>query len=300
VLGLVLALLAALSWGVSDFLGGVATRSIPVIRVLAVSQPFGLALCTVALVVSGQSLPTGWHLLQALAAGVAAVVALGLLYLALARGNAVLVAPVAATGAAVPVAIGIALGDPVTMVTGIATGLALAGIVAASWESGDGTGAEPATGHGTGATIGLSLGAALATGLYLTLINLASESGQYLGVVEALRLTASVLAVIGYLCWHARTRNRRAERPAGSAAGSRPGLLLLAMAGVGVTDAVAESCYAGASTRGALSVVSVLAGLYPVVTVGLSLLVLRQRVQLVQGIGAVAALTGVLLFTASS
>ena len=72
------------------------------------------------------------------------------------------------------------------------------------------------------------------------------------------------------------------------------------MAGVGMTDAAAEVCYAWASTRAALSVVAVLAGLYPVVTVALSLLVLRQRIRLVQGIGAAAALTGVLLFTASS
>jgi len=306
VLGLVLALLAALSWGVSDFLGGMATRTVPVIRVLAVSQPIGLVLCTVALVISGQSLPAGWHLLQALAAGVAAVVALGLLYLALAHGNAVIVAPIAATGAAVPVAIGIALGDPMTGVTGIATLLALTGIVAASWESGDETAAGSADRHSRGATIGLALGAALATGLYLTLINLASESGQYLGVVQALRLAASVVAVIAYLCWHATIRDprRRAQRspgvPADPAARRRSGLLLLAMAGVGATDAVAEACYAGASTRGVLSVVAVLAGLYPVVTVALSLLVLRQRVQLVQGLGAVAALTGVLLFTASS
>lgn len=77
---------------------------------------------------------------DAFAAGVAAVVALGLLYLALARGKAVIVAPIAATGAAVPVVIGIALGDPVTSVTGIATLLAVAGIVAASWEPASGAG----------------------------------------------------------------------------------------------------------------------------------------------------------------
>jgi uncharacterized membrane protein len=72
------------------------------------------------------------------------------------------------------------------------------------------------------------------------------------------------------------------------------------MAGVGITDAAAEVCYAAASTRGALSTVAVLAGLYPVVVVALSVLVLRQRIRLIQGIGAVTALTGVLLFTASS
>lgn len=302
--GLVLALTAALSWGVSDFLGGLATRDSPVIRVLAVSQPVGLVGCSAALLASGQSLPSGWHLVQALAAGLAAVLALGMLYLALARGKAVIVAPVAAVGAAVPVAVGIALGDPVTVVTGTATVLALAGIVAASWETD-----EPEAGPAAGAlaTVGLSLGAALATGLYLTLIDLASESGQYLGVVEALRLAASVSAVGAFVCWRAVLRRPGTARQVteGGQVGSarraaRRRALLLTMAGVGLTDAAAEICYAWASTHAALSVVAVLAGLYPVVTVALSLLVLRQRIQLVQGIGAVAALTGVLLFTASS
>ncbi|MBV9821030.1 MAG: hypothetical protein JO144_02205 [Actinobacteria bacterium] len=304
--GLVLALTAALSWGVSDFLGGLATRDSPVIRVLAVSQPVGLAGCSVALLASGQSLPSGWHLVQALAAGLAAVLALGMLYLALARGKAVIVAPVAAVGAAVPVAVGIALGDPVTVVTGTATVLALAGIVAASWET-DEPDAPP--GASGAATVALSLGAALATGLYLTLIDLASESGQYFGVVEALRLAASVSAVGAFLCWRVILRRRGGTTRQvaawhvdgdGLVGVARRRALLLTMAGVGLTDAAAEICYAWASTHAALSVVAVLAGLYPVVTVALSLLVLRQRIRLVQGIGAAAALTGVLLFTASS
>lgn len=124
-------------------------------------------------------------------------------------------------------------------------------------------------------------------------------------MVEALRLAASVLAVTAYLGWQVAGRHRRREPATGVAAAADSavrsrGLLVLAMAGVGATDAVAEACYAGASTRGMLSVVAVLAGLYPVVTVALSLVVLRQRVQLVQGFGALAALTGVLLFAASS
>lgn len=302
--GLVLALTAALSWGVSDFLGGLATRDSPVIRVLAASQPVGLAGCSVALLASGQTLPSGWHLAQALAAGLAAVLALGMLYLALARGKAVIVAPVAAVGAAVPVAVGIALGDPVTVVTGTATVLALAGIVAASWEPDEPDATPGASGTSGLATVALSLGAALATGLYLTLIDLASESGQYFGVVEALRLSASVCAVGAFLCWRVilRRRSRSVRQVAGGGlvtAARRRGLLMMT-AGVGLTDAAAEICYAWASTHAALSVVAVLAGLYPVVTVALSLLVLRQRIRLVQGLGAAAALTGVLLFTASS
>lgn len=317
-LGIGLALLAALCWGVSDFLGGMATRHTSVIRVLAVSQPIGMVVCLVAMLASGQSLPTGWHLVQALAAGAAAVLALGLFYLALAKGTAVVVAPIVALGAAVPVAIGLAMGDPVTVITGIATLLALAGIVAASWESDD---REAGDAGASAATIGLAVGAALATGLYLTLIDFASESGQHFGVIGALRLSASAVAIAAFCVWRVGTRTDSTPRsepaantsPRPEAAASpavapvaatlvtrRRGGLLLVMAGVGITDAAAEVCYAAASTRGALSTVAVLAGLYPVVVVALSVLVLRQRIRLIQGIGAVTALTGVLLFTASS
>jgi drug/metabolite transporter (DMT)-like permease len=110
--------------------------------------------------------------------------------------------------------------------------------------------------------------------------------------------------VVAFFAWRGMTARRpetaRRVQPAGTGTDARRRGLLLAMAGVGLTDAVAEICYAWASTRAALSVVAVLAGLYPVVTVALSLLLLRQRIRLVQGIGAAAALTGVLLFTASS
>jgi drug/metabolite transporter (DMT)-like permease len=75
--------------------------------------------------------------------------------------------------------------------------------------------------------------------------------------------------------------------------------LLLVLLGVGATDAAAEVCFATAGLHGHLSVVAVLAGLYPVVTVLLTLLVLRERAHPVQAVSAAAALAGVLLFAAA-
>ena len=58
-----LALAASASWGVSDFLGGLKTRSLNVLTVLAVSQPAGLIL--IAVVVAGRWVfpGGGWWLL---------------------------------------------------------------------------------------------------------------------------------------------------------------------------------------------------------------------------------------------
>ena len=66
---------------------------------------------------------------------------------------------------------------------------------------------------------------------------------------------------------------------------------------VGIGDAGANLFFALASTRGLVSVTAVLGSLYPVVTVLLARLVLRESLQRVQQIGVVAALAGVALLS---
>ena len=50
---LLISLAGAASWGVSDFLGGQQTRRLPVLGVLAVSQPAGLVLIALLIVLTG-------------------------------------------------------------------------------------------------------------------------------------------------------------------------------------------------------------------------------------------------------
>jgi drug/metabolite transporter (DMT)-like permease len=85
----------------------------------------------------------------------------------------------------------------------------------------------------------------------------------------------------------------RRIRPAGLRA-HWPGLVA-----VGFLDTGGNALFAAASsTHGLLSVVSVLASLYPVVTVLLARLVLGERVQRTQDTGVAVALAGVVLITA--
>jgi len=51
------ALLASLAWGVGDFLGGLKSRVMPALLVMAASQPFGLAALAVAVAVRGTGPP---------------------------------------------------------------------------------------------------------------------------------------------------------------------------------------------------------------------------------------------------
>ena len=95
-------------------------------------------------------------------------------------------------------------------------------------------------------------------------------------------------------------------RPAGHAPlGSSSGLRSPRRAGslgtialIGLMDTAGNTLFAAASSLGEVSVVSVLATLYPVTTVALAALVLSERVSRLQGLGVVAALVGVALISA--
>jgi drug/metabolite transporter (DMT)-like permease len=70
------------------------------------------------------------------------------------------------------------------------------------------------------------------------------------------------------------------------------------LAGIGLFDLGANACFAVATTEGLLSTTSVLASLYPLVTVVLARLVLGERVRRVQEVGIAAAVVGVVLIAA--
>jgi drug/metabolite transporter (DMT)-like permease len=61
---------------------------------------------------------------------------------------------------------------------------------------------------------------------------------------------------------------------------------------IGCGDMVANLLFGIASSRGQVSVASVLASLYPVVTIVLARLLLKERLRRIQQVGAVLSLTG--------
>ena len=90
-----------------------------------------------------------------------------------------------------------------------------------------------------------------------------------------------------------RSRSPEGLRPTGLR-GHWPGLIA-----IGFLDTGGNALFAAASSRhGLLSVVSVLASLYPVVTVLLARLMLGERVQRTQDAGVLLVLVGVVLITA--
>ena len=106
-----LALGAALSWGAGDFLGGLATRRVGVLTVLALSQAIGLLGMLLWVVVAHDAFTGVPELLPAAAAGVSGVVGLAALYRGFAVGAMGIVAPISAAGPLLPLAVDAALRD---------------------------------------------------------------------------------------------------------------------------------------------------------------------------------------------
>jgi hypothetical protein len=95
-LGPLLALLSAASWGAGDFCGGIATRVTNAFTAVLVGQVVGGLLAVVLLVASGESPPPAAAIAWAACGGAIGLGGLACLYAALARGTMGLVAPLTA------------------------------------------------------------------------------------------------------------------------------------------------------------------------------------------------------------
>ena len=270
-----LALAASVSWGCGDFLGGLASRRRPMLTVLAVSETSGLVLIVVVLAGSGERAPDWGSLGWAVGAGVVGCAGLGALYRGMALGAIGVVAPLSAAAPAIPVAVGIATGERPSplQLTGVA--FALAGIVLASRERTEG-------GIKLAAGVELALVAALGFGLYYVFIDRASAGGP-LWAVTTSRATATVLAV-GAALAIGRLRSSLRSVPQ--------------LAVIGVFDVGANGLLVLALRHGLVSLVSVLSSLYPVTTVMLARVALRERIARQQLAGVVLALAGAALISA--
>ena len=118
-------------------------------------------------------------------------------------------------------------------------------------------------GGGRAAGVGLALLAALGFGLYFVLFDHAADESVPWAVVTA-RTASSVVAVVAALAAGVTLRVSRRHLPA--------------LVAIGVCDVGANVLFGLATTRGYLSVVSVLAALYPVVTMALAAALLHERI----------------------
>ncbi|HWH93503.1 MAG TPA: EamA family transporter [Baekduia sp.] len=273
-MAIALALAAAASWGLADFLAGLASRRISVAVVLLLVEGGGLAVIVAIALISGADFfDSAGDLWSAVGGGLSAVLGLGCFYRALAIGTMSVVAPISAAGVALPVVVGIATGNRPSTLAAVGLAAIVAGVVLASREEHETDEAEQAG----RAALALALLSAVGFGGFFALTDAPADASVPWTLVCA--RAAALPFVVGLI---ARTRPAwpRVRLGAGIAA-------------VGCIDLLATTLIAIAQTKGDLSVVSVLGGMYPVATVLLAAAVLQERVRPPQVAGIVLALGGV-------
>jgi drug/metabolite transporter (DMT)-like permease len=267
--GVVLALAAALGYGLSDFIGGIASRRTsawPVATVGALASLVGAVVA--AAVIPGD--PTRADLLWGALAGVGSGTGGAFLYRGFATGRMGVVAPVSAVGAALlPVVVGVAAGErPAPLVwAGIAA--ALPGIWLVSREPA-GTGRR-ALGLADGVLAGLGFGL-----LFAATGQVPEEAGIWpLVVTQAVAVVAVVVTAMAL-------RSRWMPDHPSQAWGLVAGFLAT----------VAMVCFLLATQTGLLTVAAVLTSLYPAFTILLAFTVLREHIHRGQALGlALCAMT---------
>ena len=282
---ILLGLAAAVLYGSGDFLGGVATRRAHVLAVLTVANT-----AAVIVAIAAAAMSPGHASLAGLAWGISAGLTGGLglivFYIGLATGPMSVVAPVSGLVSTVlPVAVALAEGE--RRGAGVYAGalLCLVAVVLAS--SAGHTSAVDGPGRpGRGRAVAYGIASGASFGLFFLLIRNAGQSGTFwpvaagrVGELAIVLVTATVL--------------RRGLLPRGT--GSRP---LLAAAGAGAIDVVANICYVAATRTGMFGLAVVLASLYPGVTVLMARVVLGERLGWIQRVGLVLAAIGIVLVAA--
>jgi drug/metabolite transporter (DMT)-like permease len=287
----VLGLAAAVLWGMSDFLGGVASRRASTLLVVVIAH--GLSLVALVLVAALLHVPwpserlAAWGLVTGISGGLALIA----FYRAFAIGEMGLTAALAGVlTAMVPVVFSFfAEGRPkTTQMLGFA--LAAAAIWCIAYQPG---GAPQRQGLGLAALAGLGFGGFLVASKF-------ASQGAVLWPLAISRMASAglALALLGamYLRRHGdrtgRNRSDPADRRSPGAAGGVALVCLLA-GGSGLLEATGNLLYMLATREGRLDVAAVLSSLYPVITILLAVWLLKERARPAQAWGMALAVAAV-------
>jgi drug/metabolite transporter (DMT)-like permease len=277
----VLAIASSISWGLSDFLGGVQSRRNALLAVLVLSQGLALVLLVSAVLAGAPTEHDTTATLLAAGSGTFGMLALAAFYHALTIGTMSIVAPISATGTAIPVLVGLLSGEEPSAVQIAGIALAGLGVVLAARAA---PAADEAEERDNRKAILLALFAAVGFGTFFAAMDRAEESADVAWVLLAARTMD-----VGVLLLACAVLRPPLPRDAGS---------LLPIAAIGVLDLLANLLFVLATSRGLLSVVGVLGSLYPVITVLLARIVLDERLTRAQARGVLITLMGVVALAA--
>ena len=281
------ALASATAYGVADLAGGLAGRQMPVLIVALVANIVAAFLLTLIAVSAGDLSLSGAQIGEAVIAGVAMSIAGFLLYKALAIGPMSVAAPITAvTAIVIPVIYGVLQGDAISFVQFGAIAIAVIAIVLSSDDGVRGDATAQANRLNV-VFIAIAAGVAIAV-FYIYFERLSNIAGLWPLAIARYASLASLAAMVGLLIFAGRLNLRHG------------GIKTLRLPGVaGTADAAAIFFYYEAVRHGPIALVVTLASLYPVVTVALAVLLLKEKPTIRQWAGAGAALIAILTLASS-
>jgi len=274
---ILLALAAAASYGASDFIGGILSKTRSVWMVLVASQlTAALTTAIVAVFLGGDPRPVDFA--WAAGAGLGSVVGIAFLYRGLSRGRMGVVAPVSGVGAALlPVVVGLATGDEPSLLAWMGIVVAFPAIYLVAQTGGhpeSDVASQGPSGLGDGVIAGLGFGA-----IFTCIGQIDQDAGLLPLSLVGLVAAASAAVIASAL--------RQPWIPTGAG--------LLPVYAFGILGTTGLTTFLLATNQGLLTVVSVTAAIYPAGTVILAAIYLHEKIGRLQSIGLTVAAVAVVL-----
>jgi drug/metabolite transporter (DMT)-like permease len=272
---ILLALLAAVSYGVSDFAAGVGSRRIGAGPVAAAVQFLSLVTVAIALAVFsgvGPAWPAmGWGA----ASGIGNALGTYALYRGFTVGRMSVVATLSAViTAAGPIIVGFALGEQLSALAITGIGIGVPAIALVSWQGKSAGGARGGVAEGIASGAGFAL-------LFIALDQAGTQSGAWpLVAGQGVALLALLPLALG-----------TAHLPRAYRANMLPVVV------GGVLGGLSNVLFLAATGQGQLAIVAVLTALYPAFTILLARLILKETWTRLQVCGLGLAAVAVALIT---
>jgi drug/metabolite transporter (DMT)-like permease len=270
-----LALLASLSWGTSDFVAGIEARHMTSWAVALVSMAAAAGCGLVVLAVVRPPAPAAGVAVALVAGGLCSGLSAITYYFALRVTKMSIASPILAGAAVLPVVWGLARGEQPSVLQSIGIVVTIAGIIVVSRPGAEKDDTQPRT---TLKGILLAVTGSAAAGVLVITLDYGAASDP-LWAATVIRCAAALLCGVWIAAARPTLRLRRRAVPT--------------LVAVGLMVIGANLMFAKATTLQDLSVVAVLGWLSPAVTVVLAWLFLHERLRPLQWAAAAAVLVGV-------
>ncbi|MDA8197779.1 MAG: DMT family transporter [Actinomycetota bacterium] len=273
-MGLLFAIASSISWGTSDYFGGVASRTIDSLVAVLVSQFAAMVAVMAIIQILGERL---WSpvLINAVIAGVVGPIALILYYRALAVGPMGIVGPINATSGAVPVIYGFAIGESITALQWIGVIGCIVGVAIVSASHIKSPHREDLK------VVAMSVLSALGFGVTYIFLARAAAGGTF-STLAIQRVTNVVL--VGALLLIGKKKLKFN--------GLRGGIFLAA---IGILDVAANGFYIVAAARSSIAIAGAIGSTYPLTTSALAAKYSKERLSTVQYIGAAVTMISIIV-----